>query len=125
MDYNQVRNMAADGINLMSDSDGIYEIIVSGGGVQVIEGEEVHVEPVSAIVKGLVRDVNSRDVDGETILAGDKRGIFSYHQEIKKDMRIIVDGETYVVVNPRPIKPTGTVIAYRPILRRVAVYGGK
>lgn len=123
MDYNQVRNAALDGINMMSDHNGIYAILLSGGGVKMVHGKEVKVEPVWGVVKGLVRDINDRDINGDTILAGDKRGIFTHQVEIKKDMRIIVDEETYVVVNPRPIRPTGTVIAYRPILRRVAVYG--
>lgn len=123
MDYNQIRNAALDGINMMSDHEGIYQILLSGGGVKMVHGKEVKEDPVWGIVKGLVRDINDRDINGDTILAGDKRGIFTHQVEIKKDMRIIVDNETYVVVNPRPIRPTGTVIAYRPILRRVAVYG--
>lgn len=123
MNYDEIRKRATAGIQFFSDENGDFEIIISGGGVKIVNGKEVTVQEVRGIVRGFVRDVNDRDINGESILAGDKRGCFDYSQEVKKGMRIIVDDEWYTVVNARPIKPTGTVIAYRPILRRIAVSG--
>ncbi|QYU38166.1 hypothetical protein [Enterobacter phage Phc] len=124
MNYRQIQKMATAGIKNFSDDNGWFDIIISGGGKKVVGGKEVITPEERGVVKGAIRDVNDRDVNGESILAGDKRGLFTCDQEIKQGMRIIIDGELYTVVNARAIKPTGTVIAYRPILRRVAVPNG-
>lgn len=120
MNYNNIRNMASRGIKFFSDKDGKFEIIISGGGVKFENGEEVEVERETAIITGAIRDVNDRDINGESILVGDKRGFFTADVAIDKGMIIIVDDQHYTVVNARPIKPTKTVVAYRPILRRIA-----
>lgn len=123
MDYEQIRAMAAQGISFFSDADGenAYKIITSGGGVVIgDDGLEVTLPEQTAYLSGLVRDINIRDINGDSIKAGDKRGIFNADIPIDFGMVIYVDGEAYTVVNPRPIKPTGTVVAYRPILRRIA-----
>lgn len=123
MNYSEIQAMASAGIDFFSDGDGEFVIIISGGGVKIVNGKEVTVQEQRGMVKGLVRDVQDREINGESILVGDKRGIFNAAQEITKGMRIIVDDEYYTVTNARPIKPTGTVVAYRPILRRIAVSG--
>lgn len=120
MDYDYIRQMTESGIEFFSDNDGNFTIITSGGGVKIVNGKEVQVPEVRGTVRGLIREVKDRDINGETILAGDKRGIFNADVEIKKGMRIIVDDEHYNVVNARPVRPTGTTVAYRPILRRIA-----
>lgn len=123
MDYSKIRARAVAGIKFFSDSDGenAYKLVITGGGVQTgPDGKEVVVPEESALLTGLVRAVSVRDINGESIRAGDKRGIFGPDIEIKMGMVIYVDGEAYSVVDPRPIKPTKTVVAYRPILRRVA-----
>ncbi|WP_279025573.1 hypothetical protein [Gibbsiella quercinecans] len=123
MNYASIQRMATKGIDFFSDGDGVFEIILSGGGVVFEGGREVVKSEQRGQVKGAVREVKDRDINGDTILAGDKRGFFTHDVAIEKGMIIIVDGEHYTVVSARPIKPTGTVVAYRPILRRVAVYG--
>lgn len=123
MNYDEIRAMASSGIDYFSDGDGEFVLIISAGGIKIVNGKEVKTPEVRGVAKGLVRDVNDRDINGESILAGDKRGIFNADQPISKGMRIIVDDEHYVVVNARAIKPTGTVVAYRPIIRRIAVNG--
>lgn len=123
MDYSALTGMATQGVAFFSNGQQ-YDIIISGGGVKVVHGVEVDVPEVRGKVTGVIRSVSSRDINGETIIAGDMRGIFDNSQEISKGMRIIYANETYNVVDPRPIRPTGTtVIAYRPILRRIAVGG--
>lgn len=124
MNYTGLESIIREGINFMSDDSGIYTMQMSQGSVEIIDGVEVPVSGEVAIVKGLVREIKARDIDGEFIQAGDKRGIFTAAIPIKQGYRIDVDGEAYIVVDPRPVKPTNTVVAYRPILRRIATYGG-
>lgn len=123
MNYSQVESLMRSGINIFSDSDGIYTMTTGAGYVDVIGGVEVDVPVQSFQIKGIVREIKNRDIDGEFIQFGDKRGIFTSEVEIKQGYQITVDSEVYVVVDARPVKPTGTVVAYRPILRRVATYG--
>lgn len=123
MNYSQVESLMRSGINIFSDGDGAYTMTTGVGYVDVINGVEVEVPAQSFQIKGLVREIKNRDIDGEFIQFGDKRGIFTSEVEIKQGYQVTVDSEVYMVVDARPVKPTGTVVAYRPILRRVATYG--
>lgn len=123
MNYSQVESLMRSGINIFSDGGGTYTMTTGVGYVDVIDGVEVEVPAQSFQIKGLVREIKNRDIDGEFIQFGDKRGIFTSEVEIKQGYQITVDSEVYVVVDARPVKPTSTVVAYRPILRRVATYG--
>lgn len=123
MNYSQVESLMRTGINIFSDGDGVFTMITGTGSVQIVNGVEVEVAGGVALVKGLVREIANRDIDGDYIQFGDKRGIFTSQVPILQGYRIVVDGEQFVVTDPRPVKPTGTVVAYRPILRRVATYG--
>lgn len=120
MNYNEILYHATAGINFFSDDSGEFTLFIPGG-IRIVNGTEVRHPDVTATLKGVVRDFSARDIDGEMIVAGDKRGIFTADVPIEKGNRVIVDGEHYTVTDPRAIKPTGTVIAYRPVLRRVAV----
>lgn len=123
MNYNEIRRLASDGIAFFSDGDGTFKMIVSGGGVEIIGGVEVEKPEVSKTIKGLVRSPRVREVDGETIRVTDKLGVFNADVEIKNGYMVEIDGERYVVTEARPIRQTSTTVAYRPILRRVAVHG--
>lgn len=123
MDYRQVESLMREGIEFFSDGDGLFTVFMGPGSVEMVNGVEVPASPSIGQVKGVIREIKARDVDGEYIQFGDKRGIFTAQVEIKQGYQIKVDGETFVVVDPRPVKPTGTVVGYRPILRRVATYG--
>lgn len=123
MNYAKIQRMATKGINFFSDDNGVFDLIVSGGGAELVNGEIVQKPEVVKKIKGAVREIKDRDINGDTILAGDKRGFFTHEVEISQGMIVVVDGEHYRVVNARPVKPTSTVVAYRPILRRVAVIG--
>lgn len=123
MNYKEIRRLASDGIAFFSDGDGTFKMIVSGGGVEIIGGVEVEKPEVSKTIKGLVRSPRVREVDGETIRVTDKLGVFNADVEIKNGYMVEIDGERYVVTEARPIRQTSTTVAYRPILRRVAVHG--
>ena len=123
MNYNEIESITRAGINFFSDANGVYEMSTGAGYVEIVNGVEVEVPAQTFQLKGLVREIKTRDIDGEFTQFGDKRGIFTAQVEIKQGYQIKVDSETFVVIDPRPVKPTGTVVGYRPILRRVATYG--
>ena len=123
MNYKEIRRLASNGIAFFSDGDGEVKCITQAGGVDIIGGEEVERPETSTTIKGLVRSPRVREVDGETIRVTDKLGVFNADVEIKNGYMVEIDGERYVVTESRPIRQTSTTIAYRPILRRVAVHG--
>lgn len=123
MNYKEIRRLASDGIAFFSDGDGEFKCITQSGGVDIIGGEEVERPETFTTIKGLVRSPRAREVDGEAIRVTDKLGVFNADVEIKNGYMIEIDGERYVVTESRPIRQTSTTIAYRPILRRVAVHG--
>lgn len=123
MNYAEINRLASAGIAFFSDSNGVFKLITSGGGVEIVGGVEVEKPEQSTTIKGIIRAPKVREVDGETIRVTDKLGVFDADVEIKNGNQIEVDGERYVVVEARPIRPTGLTVAYRPILRRVAVHG--
>lgn len=123
MNYKEIRRLASNGIAFFSDGDGEFKCITQAGGVDIIGGEEVERPETSTTIKGLVRSPRVREVDGEIIRVTDKLGVFNANVEIKNGYMVEIDGERYVVTESRPIRQTSTTIAYRPILRRVAVHG--
>lgn len=123
MNYNEIARMATEGINFFSDGNGEFKCITQRGSVEIIVGEEVEKPEISVMIKGLIRSPKVREVDGETIRATDKLGVFNNKVEIKNGYHIAVDGELYVVVEARPIRQTNVTVAYRPILRRISVHG--
>ncbi|WWD12977.1 head closure Hc1 [Escherichia phage WaterSpirit] len=123
MNYNEIARLATAGINFFSDGAGEFKCITQQGSVDIVGGEEVEKPEISVMIKGLIRSPRTREVDGETIRVTDKLGVFTNSVEIKNGYHIDVDGERYIVVEARPVRQTNITVAYRPILRRVAVHG--
>lgn len=123
MNYNEIARLATAGINFFSDGAGEFKCITQQGSVDIVGGEEVEKPEISVMIKGLIRSPRTREVDGETIRVTDKIGVFTNAVEIKNGYHIDVDGERYIVVEARPVRQTNITVAYRPILRRVAVHG--
>lgn len=124
IDYNEIQRLTNHGIDAFAGSSGDFEIILSGGGVDIVDGEEVEIEEVRGIVHGAVRAISFHHINGESIIMGDKRGFFSNATPIENGMIIILNDEHWRVVNNRPVDPTQShVIAYRPVLRKVAAHG--
>lgn len=123
MNYANIARMATNGIAFFSDKDGEFKLITQRGGVDIVGGVEVEKPEVSTTIKGLVRSPRTREVDGETIRVTDKLGVFNNEVEILNGQHIEIDGERYVIVEARPIRQTSTTVAYRPIMRRIAVHG--
>ncbi|EHT0126484.1 hypothetical protein [Salmonella phage F115] len=123
MNYEQIRSMASDGINFFSDGTGEFDCITQPGSVEIVGGIEVEKPEIKVKIKGLVRAPRTREVDGEVIRVTDKLGVFNADVELKNGYQIDIDGERYVMVETRPIRPTSITVAYRPIMRRISVHG--
>lgn len=123
MNYRDIARLAKDGIAFFSDSNGEFECITNFSGTRMIDGVEIHEPKESVKIKGLIRSPKIREVDGEMIFATDKLGVFDGDVEIKNGYQIVVDGEKYTVIEARPIRQTNITVAYRPILRRIAIHG--
>lgn len=123
MNYQNISRMAKAAIGFFSDSSGMFRCITQQGSVEIVGGVEVQKPEESTYIKGLVRSPRVREVDGETIRVTDKLGVFNSDIEIKNGYKIEIDGELFVVVEARPIRQTNVTVAYRPIMRRVAVHG--
>lgn len=123
MNYAEIKRLASAGIAFFSDGDGEFKCIIQAGGVDIVGGVEVEKPEITTTIKGLVRSPRVREVDGEAIRVTDKLGVFNGDVEILNGYMVEIDGERYVVTEARPIRQTSTTVAYRPILRRVAVHG--
>lgn len=123
MNYAEIKRLASAGIAFFSDGDGEFKCTIQAGGVDIVGGVEVEKPEITTTIKGLVRSPRVREVDGETIRVTDKLGVFNGDVEILNGYMVEIDGERYVVTEARPIRQTSTTVAYRPILRRVAVHG--
>lgn len=122
MDHRLLQQQIKVGINLLSDGGGVFEATTQPT-FAIVNGLEVSTPGSSYSVKGVIREFKARDIDGDIIKFGDRRGIFTADSVVSEGDRIYLDNEAYTVIDPRPVKPTGTVIAYRPVLRRAATYG--
>lgn len=125
INYDEVQRLTDQGIDAFSGNGGDFDVILSGGGVEINDkGEEVVKPVVMGKVHGAVRAVSYRMIDGESIKMGDKRAFFSNVTPLENGMIVILGGEHWRIVDTRPVDPTQShVIAYRPILRRVATHG--
>lgn len=123
IDYNEIQRMTDQGIADFSDGAS-FEVILTAGGVKIVDGEEVKIPEERGTVYGGVRAISYRYVDGVSIMAGDKRAFFSNVTPLKDGMIVIIDGQHWRIVDTRPVNPSQNhVIAYRPILRKVAKGG--
>lgn len=125
MNYKAIAKKAASGIKFFSDP-------AAGGGnrkmfipaeIEYIDGYEVLKPEREFDVVGVVRQAKVKDIDGESIMKGDYLGVFNADTEIKSGYFIVIDGQRFAVADPRPIRPSGVTVAYRPVLRMVAING--
>lgn len=122
IDYKQIERLTNQGIDAFAgDPQASFEMIVSGGGKVMVGGVETDVPEVRVNIHGAIRAISYRYIDGDNIKLGDKRGFFSNVTPIENGMIVILNGEHWRVIDNRPVDPTQSfVIAYRPILRKVA-----
>lgn len=97
--------------------NGITYPLTRGGGVINENGLEVEVPEEKMDVKGLVIAYKLSEIDGSLIQSGDVRLIVTPEKEIRIGDHIAVDGISYRVQEPNPIKPADVLLAYKPQLR--------
>lgn len=123
LNYNDIARAATVGINFFRGGTGEFDCESTEGGTRIIDGIEFHEPKKKFKVRGFVRSPKVREVDGEMIIATDKLGVFDNSVNIENGYMITIDDQKYVVVEARPIRQTNITVAYRPILRRVAIHG--
>lgn len=71
-------------------------------------------------VKGAVRGVKFKYVDGTHIIASDLQTTIAVDPRFQPDMTgfLMVDGKRFKIVSVQPIPPAGTVVANRIIFRK-------
>lgn len=123
MDYSQIESMARGGIAFFADPNRPMSLIKQGEYGFDENGFEI--QPMEQIIpiSGATRRPKAKEVDGDTIRASDILGIFNNDHEIDQGDFIEIDGVRFVVVDARPVQSSLVPVAYRPVLRRVAVNG--
>lgn len=123
MNYAQIERMARKGVSFFADKNRPMKLIkVSGPGYDS-EGFEIDQTETSVDISGATRNPSAREVDGDTIRASDLIGIFNNDHAMEAGDFIEINGERYVITDPRPVQASLVPAAYRPILRRISVNG--
>lgn len=123
VNYNDVARMATSGINFFRGGNGEFNCVANFSGASMVDGVEIHEPKQEFKIRGFVRSPKTREVDGESIMATDKLGVFDNSQKLEKGYTVTIDGQKYVIIEPRPIRQTNVTVAYRPIMRRISVHG--
>lgn len=123
MNYSDLAAEATAEILFFSDENGTFECITQAGGVSIVNGVEVERPEVRENITGFIRNPRRHEVNGDTIRATDKLGVFTNDVNLEQGYSVFIDGEKYTIVDPRPVRQTATTLAYRPVMRRVAVNG--
>lgn len=123
INYNEIAKMAESGIRFFRGGTGEFKCETNFSGTRIVDGIEFNEGKEEITIRGFVRSPKIREVDGESILATDKLGVFDASVKIENGYKVIIDDQKYKVVESRPIRQTGVTVAYRPILRRIAIHG--
>lgn len=109
--------MRATATRLLTENGAQYTL-TRGGAVQRDEnGREVKTPAVSATVTGVITEYQPREIDNSLVLTGDIKLTATYETEIRIDDLIVIDGRTYRVEQPNPVKPGKVLISYKVQLR--------
>ena len=92
---------------------------VRPGGVERVDGEEVITPDVALRIVGVQTAYKPSEIDGKTILTGDKQIVATADNEVRVGDLFDIDGQRWRVENPWPVKPAMLVICYKVQLRGV------
>lgn len=87
------------------------------GEVKMVRGVEVSGDDESFVATGVRVEYAVQEVDGQRVLAGDIRIVFTADEALLVGDMVSVDGVAYRIVAPNPIQPADEVICYRAQLR--------
>lgn len=92
---------------------------VRPGRVQRIDGEEVETSDTAINIVGVQTAYKPHEIDGKTILTGDKQIVATADIEVRTGDIFTMDGQRWRVENPWPVKPGMLVLCYKIQLRGV------
>lgn len=113
IDYRRMRNTAT---RLVGGAGRDYPVTRKGE-VKMIRGVEVAGDDSSFVATGVRVEYNAHEIDGQRVLAGDIRIVFTADAPLQVGDMVQVDGVAYRVVAPNPVQPADEVICYRAQLR--------
>jgi len=87
------------------------------GSVEVIGGVEHITEPKTFTAIGVRTDYKPGEIDGTVIQNGDVRIVFTADAELRIGDKVDVDGISYRIEKPNPVKPADLLLCYRAQLR--------
>lgn len=122
MDYTNIKGQVNSAVKFFGNSK-VYKFYTGSGTVEIVSGVESGVSRQTVEISGVLRQAKKRDIDGESILVGDWLGFFGADTPIEKGYELCINNERYIVVDNRPVMPGDAVLAYRPVMRRISVYG--
>ncbi len=103
---------------LLTQSGTVFNGVRPGGVVRQ-DGEEVVIPDTEISVVGVQTLYKPFEIDGKTILTGDRQIVCTADNEVKTGDLFTIDGQRWRVENPWPVKPADVVICYKVQLRGV------
>lgn len=89
------------------------------GKIERVDGEEIETPDTLISVVGVQTSYKPHEIDGKTILTGDKQIVATADTEVRVGDILMLDGQRWRVENPWPVKPATLLICYRIQLRGV------
>lgn len=89
------------------------------GKIERVDGEEVETPDTVMSIIGVQTSYKPHEIDGKTILTGDRQIVSTADTEVKTGDFFVIDGQRWRVENPWPVKPAALLICYRIQLRGV------
>ncbi|WP_031523394.1 hypothetical protein [Siccibacter colletis] len=111
------RRMRATATRLLTENGKAYQLTRGGTTTRDQYGKEVITEPITASVTGVITEYSTREIDGSLVATGDKKLAATFETEVRIGDHIEIDGKTWRVVQPNPIKPADVLISYNIQLR--------
>lgn len=116
IDYARMKQTAT---RLLTEN-GIKRDFIRPGGVVRVNGVETKVPDTTyQVAGGVITSWNPREIDGKTILSGDRKLVCTSDIDIKVGDRLVDGSEVWRVENPNPVKPAAIVLCYKLQLRKV------
>lgn len=89
------------------------------GTVTRVNGEEVSVPDTALKITGVDTEYKPHEIDGKTILTGDKQIVATADVPVMVGDVFDIDGQRWRVENPWPVKPATLLLCYKLQLRGV------
>tara|TARA_R110002020_G_scaffold297684_1_gene513458 strand:+ start:109 stop:492 length:384 start_codon:yes stop_codon:yes gene_type:complete len=91
----------------------------SGGGANPITDPPTYSESLTTLVDAIFQSYNADQIDGTTILSGDRRLVSNSDVAIKQNDIIEQAGQRYKVIDVDPVAPVSDSLVYKSQLRLI------